>query len=262
MKQYRQLISNEYKNKHFPNGYFASLVAESHSAKSNAGYIVGFIALGFLFNIGFIFGALVLVMNDKIPSGFWVCMGIGLVQLLLSSLILRHGKKVKSKTAEDWIAETVQNSHCSESAVREFDRQMMTSDISVLTLNGKVDSVLEYFLTDDFIKAGPKMAPIVIPIRDIIGVCFTYQEEFYSVGSKVKTRKSLAVGICTDKLKYTIFADRDLGNEFFAMLKSKNPNIKIKNDEILSEKAFDQWVQVQQEVSVPMDVESDKGGFN
>ncbi|MCH5273560.1 MAG: hypothetical protein J1E35_07790 [Lachnospiraceae bacterium] len=241
-KEYRILITDEQKQKNYPNGYFDSIVRKNNSLGNRIANWFVFIFLGVILNIGFLIGIPVALTNGFTLS-FFICVAVGIAQFLLCTLILRSGKKARSKTRETWIAETVTNSHCQESEVREFDQQFMNSDSYFLTLNGKIDNTLPYFLTEDFILIGAKIAPVVLPIQSLLGVCFAYKLEFYSdFKGRLKTRDSLAVGLCTKDLDYAIFADQNLGKEFIAMLKEKNPNMAVREGEILKEEDFNAWV--------------------
>lgn len=242
MREYRQLITAEYKKQHYPDGYFASLVTANNSTKARAGVWLDFIMRGVVMNIGFILCIFAFrARGFTIP--FFVCMAIGLVQLLVLCLLLRSLKKIKNRTKEEWIAEAVGSSQCTESEIKEFEQQMMTLDSYFLALSGNVESQVKYILTDGYLLIGCNTSSRVIPIRNIIGACFTYCEtlSFFLI-DKPKPGKVLAVGLVTKDSDVRINTDKNPGTAFINMLKEKNPGIIISDDDALREKAYMAWV--------------------
>lgn len=130
---------------------------------------------GVVMNIGFIAGIFAFrARGFTIP--FFVCMVIGLVQLLVVCLLLRSLKKIENRTKEEWIAEAVGSNQCTESEIKEFEQQMMTSDSYFLALSRNVESQVKYILTDGYLLIGYNTSSMIIPVRNIIGACFTYCE--------------------------------------------------------------------------------------
>lgn len=230
-KQWRRLITEEYKKKYYPDGYFGYLKAENSSM---AVYIVGFVLVGILFNLGFWVLPFTLIGYDfKLSPAFFVSLAVGILWFLLASLLLRIGRKRKNRTKEDWIAETAQTSGLTESEVREFDRQVVEGESYFLTLKGKLDSVQEAILTEDYYSFGTKAMNRLLPYRDILGGCFTFE-----VQGRVKV---LSVAILTADNYFCIEAGRELGTEFLTMLRGKNPRMEVRLEGTMRPGEVEKW---------------------
>ena len=238
---YRQLMTAEYKREHFPDGCFTGLVQKNNSANARVGIYAAFIGIGIFFNPGFIFGGIMFLSQEGVTTPFFVCMAIGVVWLLLSSLILRLGKVRGNRTREDWIALAAENSHCPEHVITEFDQQLRSSDSYILTFGYPVDphANAKNILTEDFLAAVSNVSVQVFPIRNIIGAGLVYTTD--NTGKVI--RKVPVIGLFTKETDHYLWelGDLNLAREFLAFLKNKNPNIDIRDEEIMKEKEFFAW---------------------
>ncbi|MBR1692800.1 MAG: hypothetical protein IJ711_08510 [Lachnospiraceae bacterium] len=239
-REYRQIITDEYKSKRYPNGFFAYLEAKNSSIGAKIGAYILLILLGFVMNVGFWIAAL-LFLSTLVTAGI-VSLIIGIGWLVLMILLFRLLLKRSSRTREDWIKYAAENSECPESDIREFDEQFQSSDCYFLTLTGKAKKDMNYILTDDYILVGTNAMMVVYPIRNILGAGFTNSTDVYSIGNKVHYSNNLAVGFFTKNKWYSTDCRSDLGKDFLTMLKEKNPNIEIWDQGQMKEKEFDAWM--------------------
>ena len=168
-------------------------------------------------------------------------MAVGVVWLLLSSLLLRLGKKRSGRTREDWVALTAKSSHCPTGMIEDFDQQLRTSDSYILTFGFSADiySNAKNILTEDYIAAVTNVGVQVFPIQKIIGAGLVY-----TIEDNGRTRKKVPViGLFTQETDHYLrwLSDLDMGRELLALLKKKNPQIDIRDSEVMKEKEFFAW---------------------
>lgn len=231
-REWRKLITEEYKRKYYPNGYFAYIEAENNSKVSMAGYWFAFIFIGIVANFALWIALLLLMIGEGVGVPFLVSTAIAIVWILLSSLFLRMGKKRKNRSREDWIAQVAKSSGLTEQDVQEFDRQVVESESWFLAPYGKLDSVIDYILTQDYIFAGTRVMMKIIPYRDILGGCFTYDEN-----------RTLSVALFTESNVSMINNNREFGTELLNMIKKRNPNMKLILGDALKPKDADKWAE-------------------
>lgn len=235
-----QQVSDKEKHEAFGQGYFAYLAKISKSARAMAGYIVAFVSLGIVFNIP-LWGAVLdiyAILIGRVPfnKATWIITAIALVWLALASLFLRIGKNRANRTGEDWMREAAQDSALTENVIADFDKQVRQGDICYLTLRGKVEREKMLLMTNDYIMQSTGAIIMVIPIKDIIGACYTYYTNAY-----YKRIEYLTIGIVTKKVKIRIDAKKKYGDGFFAFLKDRVPSVQMIADKEISENKFFKW---------------------
>ena len=82
------------------------------------------------------------------------------------------------------------------------------------------------------------MLILVLPIKDIVGACYTY----YTNINNVRIRYQ-ALGLATKQTHTKIDVDVNYGDSFLEYLKEKNPNLEFVESNELSEIDFIDWVE-------------------
>lgn len=235
MDGFMQLLDENYKKKHYPNGYFNAVVQRNQSM--TAVYVI--------FSVLVLFSIFLFYLG--IPGILWggsnrimdcIAIGFGLLIMVLAIFLIRVAKKLKGKNREDWIRDHAENSGYSIGEVEEFGRQLTTGAAYYLTLTGKFDKRKEYIMTDDFLL----ISPLIFKLSDMKAACLFNLVESYGAGAKVKFKKTLQVGLINSRNRVWIETEKKRGNAFIAMLKEKNPAIETKSGSILNDKEFDALV--------------------
>ncbi|MEW4411907.1 hypothetical protein [Clostridium sp. AN503] len=230
MDGYKQLMDENYKRQHYPNGFFSAVVEGKRSM--TAGYIV--LVVFVLFSLPFFFLGIRGIAWGLSMVTNCVIIGIGVFLVLLGIALLMLLKKQKGKTREDWVQQVAKRSGYPTEVIEEFDRQMTTGEAYFLTPNGKYDKMKESILTDDFIK----ISEFVFKQSDLKAACLFFLEDSVNAGNKIKFVKTLHVGLISDRCGFWIEADKNRGSAFIAMLKEKFPEIETKDGTILKNKEF------------------------
>lgn len=232
MDSFMQLMDEDYKQQHYPSGYFSALVKGNQSL--TAVYVISavFLLISLLL---FFLGIRGIIWDNSNLIGGLVFIGFGVLLVLFDVFIISVGKKQKGKNRQDWVQEFAKKSSYSKNEVEEFDRQLVAEDAYLLTLNGKFNQMEESIITADFIKS----SSFIFKQSDLKAVCLFNLEEPIGAGSKIKYTKKLQVGLITDRSRIWLDADENRGRAFIAMLKEKFPAIETKDSAILKDKEFD-----------------------
>lgn len=231
MDGFMQLMDENYKTQHYPNGYFNAVVEGKRSM--TAGYVI--LVISVLFSLPFFFlGIRGIVWGLSMVTNC-VIIGIGVLLVLFGIAILLLLKKQKGKTRQDWVQQVAERSGYPTEVIEEFDRQLITGEAYLLAPNGKYDKMNEGIMTADFIK----ISEFVFKQSDIRSACLFYLEDTVGAGNKVKFTKTLQIGLISDRCRCWMETDKNRGSAFIAMLKKKFPEIETKDGAILKDKEFD-----------------------
>lgn len=231
MDGFIQLMDENYKTKHYPNGYVSAVVESKQSM--TAGYVV--LVVFMLFSLPFFFLGIRGIAWGLSMVTNCVLIGIGVLLILLGVAIILFIKKQKGKTREDWVRQVAERSGYPTEVIEEFDRQLITGEAYLLAPNGKYDKSKESIMTADYIK----IYEFVFKQSDIKAACLFYLKDSYRAGNKIIFTKKLQVGLISNRCRCWIEADKKRGSAFIAMLKEKFPEIETRDGAILKDKEFD-----------------------
>lgn len=235
-------MTEKYKRKHYPEGYFAALT-KTH-VRAGIGLLIMAVPclligiagicgiLWFFFNGGGtasdIFGLLILLL---FPGAF----------LAIGIFCLWAGKWRKGSTLEEEIRTSVEVSKYPESVIRDFDRQTGWPDTLVVQLKS---GGTEGILTKDYICC---FGAVVIKREDIKGVYLVERADTVMIRNKMKTIYSLDLSVLSKHGTCGSFIDvkRESAGRLIALLRENNPDIDTAGGKVFSEKEFDSWREMQ-----------------
>lgn len=249
MESYFAPMSEEYKNKHYPDDSVFSAVHKA--AKKGGVFLYIFCGLFFLaFGFGAIVCAIVLVEtvqageSDLIGGGiFAVCFCLALSAGCLLTIILT--KRRAAGGAEGLIKKGAKNSACDESEIRAFERQALASDSYILALTAKYKAALngqrDGILTRDYIYLADNLN-IILKYSDIVGAFLVHRVIHITVNNKSKRIDSLTISLVSNQNVQTfVDASAEAGTALLAILLEKNPQIQTNGGNVIEEKEFDTY---------------------
>lgn len=227
-------MSEDYRQKHYPNGYFNSVAKKSGGVAliicgavlSLMGLAIGYMAFCFLLDV--IHGE----TYDGAAGVIIFFFIIALIFLIPGVLLIRFGIKRKLMNAESWISKSAENSKYPESVIRDFDNQVISPDCIRLPQNIG-------FLTRDYIYFENLLSLCVIKRSDIIGAYLVSLSDTVNVGNKIKTVYNIYIAVFSNQNTHIINQIKQkYGEQLISMLTENNPDIDTANGRILSEKEY------------------------
>lgn len=244
MDQYFISMNEEFRRKHYPNGFFAYVRKSKNSSKTFlyifCGIILTFFAACTLSGIWILIRSIQDGADDIGP--LIVIDLIGLVFCGLLIFVIRLASGLGGMTEEDWIGECAKSAHYSAADIREFGNQVVASDTCILHLDGKTGSNSDTgFLTRDYIFFNLYK---IIKVSDITLACFT---EYIDSSLANTGKKSIAITthefqialISKQKNLARMKATQESGRLLMAMLKERNPDIDIREDGVIKLKELE-----------------------
>lgn len=233
-------ITNEYKTKHYPQGYFAKL------AKGSGGLalvICGALpALLGIWLVSFVVGRM--TEDTEYPPDTSVAIVVAIVALILLAigiLIIVFGVRRMRMGRTQWMERCVKASDYPMEVVEDFDSQFMRTDAMWVQLD---PSGILNVLTTDYILHRNLMAPCLIKLSDIAGVYMVYLTDTISVGNKIKKVTKLNVAVFSNhKTWFVMSAKEKLAHEFMDMIADRNPNIDTAGRRVLNESEYQAMVE-------------------
>lgn len=235
-------ITNEYRQKHYPNGYFTSIAQNSNGAiLVVCGVILALMGVGagilpVYATVKIITGTLDFKIDASVIIFFYI---LALVFLIPGIMLARYGVKRAKMGKDDWIKICAEASDYPESVVLEFDSQIMRTDAVVIQLDpsGTTD-----IMTTDFLLWGNLIAPLLIKVDDIDGAYLVLRPDTINVNGKIKKIVTLNLAVISNHNTHMIMPTReDLGRLLISRLLEKNPNIKT-SEEMLNEEQYQAMV--------------------
>ena len=195
-------MTEKYRKKHYPEGYFVA------TAKSNNSAGIGVIIMGAIMAL----------------AGFFFLLGAFFVYL---------GRQKKGMGLEESIQASVEASGYPESIIRDFDRQVSYPDTIVFQLKGDGTKGI---LTKDYICSC--LSSVIIKREDIKAVYLVEQEQKISIRNSVKTIYSLNLEILSKHGTCCgiVGAKKQSVND---LLKETNPDIDTAGGKVFSESEFE-----------------------
>ena len=227
-------MDRAYREKNYPNGYFAAM-AKSERGLSIAAIICGavlaLIGLG-IFGLeakSFASGSLSLAGGDI--STIIIITVIALIFLLPGILLLRTGIRRMKMGEDDWIKKFADKSDYPVSTIREFANQAM-EDESIQIHFGATN--IKGILTKDFI-----CITHVMKIEDITGAYLVKTSYNTNVNGKSKTSYNNNIAIFSNHKTYMLaVAKEDTVRQLLEMLTQKNPSIDTAGGRMVQESEY------------------------
>lgn len=236
-------ITEQYRQKHYPNGYFGWVAKHSGGIALIICGIVMILLGAFIgiFPVSILQDILRGELEAKGNTAPVVIIGIIVLAIIASGvLMIRAGVKRKMRGKDGWIQKCMEASQYPESAVQEFESQIRRTDAYVfrLDMSGGLN-----VLTTDYIMSGNLMDPCLMKISDITGAYLVSLKYTYYVGNKPKTGYSLNLALFSNhKTLITMPAKQDRAEYLTSILLRKNPGINTAGGVVLSEKQYDAMV--------------------
>lgn len=231
-------MTEKYRKKHYPDGYFAAMRKTDKSAG------IGLLIMGVPFALigaagvcGVIWFFLKGVMDgdagvSDIPGMLFLAAIPG-VFLLIGIFCIWGGRQRKDNGIDDNIQFTVKASGYPESVIRDFDRQVTYPDTIEFELKPNVGKGI---LTKDYIF----VSFIVIKRTDVKAAYFIEVSDKIYVGNKLKTIYNLELAIFSNHgTCASISAKRESAEHLISLLRETNPDIDTAGGRVLSEKEYE-----------------------
>ncbi len=242
-------MNEDYINKHYPDRSVFSAVNKANK-KVGIGVYVFFAILMAASGYGTVWGILTTMEDmkngesDMLSVGI-VIIGFCFVVFALSLFVIVLTIKRNNLGAEGLIKKSAKNSQCSESDIREFERQAMTSDSYILSLTGKIKAVLngqkDGVMTKDYIYLSDAKN-IVMKRSDIIGAFLVERSYYITVNNTRKLINYLTVTLVSDKGIQTLAETSfEAGEALLEMLREQNPQIDVNNGSVMTEKEYSKY---------------------
>lgn len=234
-------MTEEYRKKHYPEGYFAA------ASKGNASAGIGVIIIGAIMaliggaGVYFVLRFFLMEFFDggagasDIPGMLIVLVFPGAFALL-GVFFVYLGIQKKGMGLEESIQASVEASGYPESMIRDFDRQATYPDTVVFQLS---KDGTKGILTKDYVCSC--LSSVVIKREDIKAAYLIERAEKITVKNHVKTIYSLDFEILSKQGTSVaiVGAKKESAEQLIAMLKETNPDIDTADGKIFSEKEFE-----------------------
>ena len=231
-------ITDQYRKKHYPNGYFAALVKRSGGIENIFSGAVLAVLIG---TVGF--SRLTDILNGSLSSDEKQETLIVLVVVLILFLgadlfFLWSGIKNIWKGREKLIQKCMEISGYSESAVEEFEAQIMESNVIAFQTHPRGEKNI---LTADYLMWGIS-SPNLVKISDIVSIYLVSLPTAY-----FKRSYGLYISIFSIN-KNVIFlrAEQDRAEYLTSLLLAKNPDMKAPDEVPLTREEYGRLVVEQQ----------------
>lgn len=228
------LMDRAYREKHYPNGYFAAVAKNARGggvALIICGLVLALMGLGILALEAAIFTA-----GDAADSiSEIIVIGIvGLVFLVPGIFVIRFGIRRMKSNETDWIKKFVDASDYPESIIRDFGNQVLEDQ----SLRLRLDS-LEGTLTRDYISIANFMAPCIIKIEDVTGAYLVETSYQVNINGKTKTAYTTSIAVFSNHNTYMYATAKEKTvKQIQEILLQRNPAIDTAGGRMLSEKEF------------------------
>ena len=222
-------MTNEYRQKHYPDGYFESL------KRSDA---IGAILSGVVLALFAMCSGTLLVRYLMGTMGYSIKVLIVFIMLTLTFLggaisFIVLGVKGMSIGKGQWIERCAGVSQYPVSTVQEFESQFMRNDVIVFRqgLTGVTTTVL----TTDYILCGICM----IKVRDIAGAYLVYLPHTISAGRKIRSIQPMHIAIISNHRTHILLQVRPkLAEHLLDLIAERHSGIDTAARRVLDEKEY------------------------
>lgn len=231
-----QELSDKYRQKHYPEGYFASV------AKGSGGLIL--VVCGVVLALIGICPAAIPV--DYLLGGMEDSMDISVLIffIILALLFLGGGifviifgiKRMKMGKHQ-WMEKCAESSNYPMSNVEEFESQFTRADTLIFQLD---TSGVTNVLTTDYILWGNLLACCLIKLSDIVGAYLVNLPDTIMIGNKMKKVITLNVAIFSNHNTNIVLSTREkTAHELLDLLVQRNPDIDTADRKVLDENEYE-----------------------
>lgn len=224
-------ITDRYRKKHFPKGYFAMLVKRSGGMKD---IILGALSIPIICDIGI--SRLIAVLGGDLTGDekYKEVITLGFVFTLFLAvgiLLLRMGIKNTWKGRDKLIRKCAEISGYPESTMEEFEAQLMRPDaIAFRTAPSRETNIL----TTDYLMWGIS-SPNLVKVGDIIGAFLVSLPD-----ALWKKQHFLYIAICSkNKNVILLSAKQDRAEYLTSLLLAKNPDIDTADGAVLTNEKYE-----------------------
>ncbi len=249
MQTYFEKMNESYIDKHYPERSVFSSINKSGQKNGIAVYV-------FFGIFTLISGAAMIwsIMNlaelmkegesDMLASGL-IVIGVCFLFFAVSLFVIILTAKRNRAGVEGLIKKSAKNSGCSESEIREFERQAMASDSYILKLMGTAKAVMagsrDGVLTRDFIYLD-NVKHIIMKRSDIIGALLVQRTYYISVGNSRKAVNYLTATLMSNKgIEASAEVSIEAGKALLDMLKEENSRIDVNDFNVMNEKEYTKY---------------------
>ena len=224
-------ITDRYRKKHYPKGYFVMLVKRAGGMKD---IILGALSILMVGDVGI--NRLSAVLGGELTGDekYKEVITLGFVFTLLLAmgvLLLRMGIKNTWKGRDRLIQRCAEISGYPESTMEEFEEQLMRSDAIAFRT---VPSGTINILTADYLMWGIS-TPNLVKISDIMGAFLVSLPDAFS-----KKKHFLYIAICCkNKNVILLAAKQDRAEYLTSLLLAKNPNIETADGAVLTNEKYE-----------------------
>lgn len=233
-------VTDEYRKKHYPEGYFAKL------AKGSGGIILVIcgivIALLGMCPGGVVLDNLTGEMDYSTDAGVLIFVSaVALVLLGAGILIIVFGIRRMRMGKTRWMERCVKASDYPMEVVEEFDSQFMRTDATLFQLD---PSGLTNVLTTDYILYGNLLGPCLIKLSDIVGVYLVYLPDTITVGNKTKKIITLNVAVFSNHKTWFVLPTKEkLAHQLIDLIAERNSSIDTAGRRVLDEGEYQAMVE-------------------
>ena len=242
MTDFFDRMSEDYKQKHFPNGLIFGKVGKNIKRNGIIAIVLFFGPIFLASSYGFIWTIRRTIElgreEDEVGITIGICAVLAVIALIFLAFII-YFLKAGNRKPEYYVALSAKNSKLSESEIRSFEQQAFASDCYILKLTAGLDRVLsnntnkDGLLTRDYIYlADPRQT--VIRIADLKACCF----ENYTYYVNNKRIYNLGIRLIASN-GATSFSDttQKAGIALMEMLTERNSAIDTNGGNVLQEGA-------------------------
>lgn len=231
-----QELTDKYRQKHYPEGYFASV------AKGSGGLVL--VVCGVVLALIGICPAAIPVdyllggMDDSMDISVLIFFIIlALVFLGGGILVIIFGIKRMRMGKHQWMEKCAESSNYPMSNVEEFESQFMRTDTLIFQLD---TSGVTNVLTTDYILWGNLLAVCLIKLSDIVGAYLVNLPDTIMVGNRTKKVITLNVAIFSNHNTSIVLSTREkTAHELLDLLVQRNPNIDTADRRVLHENEYE-----------------------
>jgi len=249
MQTYFEKMNESYIDKHYPERSVFSSINKS-GQKNGIGVYVLLGAFALMTGAAMIWSIKNLMEfmkegeSDMMAPGLTI-IGICFLLFAVSLFGIIITAKRNRAGVEGLIKKSAKNSGCSESDIREFERQAMASDSHILKLMGTAKAVLtgskEGILTRDFIYLD-NVKHIIMKRSDIIGALLVQRTYYISVGNSRKAVNYLTATLISNKGIDTLAeVTIEAGKALLDLLKEENSQIDVNDFNVMNEKEYTKY---------------------
>lgn len=249
MTDFFSKMTEEYAQKHFPDGSVLTSALKTVKRRSAGGFIFfGLFLAAALYGLVWSIGRTRELMaggeEDMLSVSMVIC-GFFAVIILVCLIVLFVLIKTSLQKQDDYIASSAKHSKLPVSEIEAFERQAVASDCYILKLTSGLDRALsngtnkDGLLTRDYIYLADP-AQTVMRVDSLKACCFSDYTYYIDTGKHHKKIHCLAIClIASNGVSVLSDTDEKAGRALMAILKERNSAIDTNDGNVLPEGELD-----------------------